>query len=94
MKRPGMNTFLSEIGIVLKLILVLPATNAQSERSFSKMKIVKDHMRTTMKQKRLNHLMVCSIYPEELDSLSICEIGNEFVNRNSRRFDTFGKFTE
>ena len=94
MKRPGMNTFLSEIGIVLKLILVLPATNAQSERSFSKMKVVKDHLRTTMKQKRLNHLMICSIYPEELDALSISEIGNEFVNRNSRRFDTFGKFTE
>ena len=43
-----------------------------------------------MKQTRLNHLMICSIYQEELDD----DIGNEFVTRNHRRFDAFGNFTE
>ena len=47
-----------------------------------------------MKQTRLNHLMICSIYQEELDDISITDIGNEFVTRNHRRFDTFGNFTE
>ena len=93
MKSPGRKEFLSEVAIVLKLILVMPATNAKSERTFSKLKLVKDYCSNTMKQTRLNHLMICSIYPEELDELSITEIGKEFVNRNHRRFDTFGNFT-
>ena len=79
MKSSEMKTFLSEIGIVLKLVLVLPATNAQSERTFSKLKFIKDYLRTTMKQPRLNHLMICNIYREELDNLSISEIANQFV---------------
>ena len=33
----------------------------------------------TMGQVRLNHLMVLSIYKEELDRLNLMEIANEFV---------------
>ena len=92
MKSSGMKVLLSEVVIVLKLVLVLPSTNAQSERSFSKLKLVKDYLSNTMKQERLNHLMICNIYKEELDNLSLSEIGNEFVDRNPRRFETFGVF--
>ena len=62
MKSPGRKEFLSEVAIVLKLILVMPATNAKSERTFSKLKLVKDYCSNTMKQTRLNHLMICSMY--------------------------------
>ena len=52
---------LSEICVIAKLILVMPATNAISERSFSALRRVKTYLRSTMKQTRLNHLMIpCS----------------------------------
>ena len=41
MKRPGYIDLLTEAATVLKLILVLPATDAQSERVFSALKRIK-----------------------------------------------------
>ena len=49
---------LSEGFKLMKLILVLPATNATSERTFSLLKLIKSNLRSTMKQSRLNHLMI------------------------------------
>ena len=43
-------TLLSEVILVMKLILVMPATNATSERSFSAMRRVKSYLRSTMAQ--------------------------------------------
>ena len=44
MKQPGVSSLLSEVSTILKLILVLPATNAQSERVFSTLHIIKDYL--------------------------------------------------
>ena len=55
---PAQRSLLSEICTVYKLILVMPATNAVSERSFSGLRRVKDYCRSTMSQCRLNNLMV------------------------------------
>ena len=52
---------------VMKLLLVMPATNATSERSFSALRRIKTYLRTTMTQQRLNHLMVhvCTSCPQD-----------------------------
>ncbi|WAR04425.1 hypothetical protein MAR_019794, partial [Mya arenaria] len=47
----------TEVVTVVKLILVMPATNATSERSFSALRRVKTCLRTNMTLERLNHLM-------------------------------------
>ena len=44
----GMQSLLSEVGRVVKLILVVPASNATSEWCFSKMKLIRDYLRSTM----------------------------------------------
>ena len=41
---------MSEVCLLLKLILVMPATNAVSERSFSALRRIKTFLRTTMTQ--------------------------------------------
>ena len=53
----GQRTLFSEVIKVLKLILVMPATNASSERSFSALRRIKTYLRNTMSQARLNHIM-------------------------------------
>ena len=52
----------SEVGILTKLLLVMPATNAVSERSLSGLHCVKTYLRSAMNQDRLNHLMVLHIH--------------------------------
>ena len=48
MKRPGYSDLMPEIATILKLIFVLPATDAESERMFSKLKLVKTTLRGTI----------------------------------------------
>ena len=38
-----------------------------------------------MTQKRLNHLLILSVYQEELDSVDITELVNDFIRRNDTR---------
>ena len=57
---PKVQSHLSEVFKVTKLILVQPATNATSEKTFSLLKLVKSYLRSTMKQSKLNHLMILS----------------------------------
>ena len=88
----GVKSLMSEVCKVMELILVLPATNSKSERSFSKMRIVKNYLRSTMSQARLNHLMILSIYPERVDDIDLMKICHEFATKNSTRMAIFGKF--
>ena len=53
----GERALLSEVCTILELIIVLPSTNAVSERSFSAMRRVKTYLRSTMGQERLNNLL-------------------------------------
>ena len=50
--------YFSEVFMLVKLILVVPATNALSERSCSALTRLKTYLRTTMCQERLNHCMI------------------------------------
>ena len=45
--------FLSEVVTAVKLLLVMPTTNANSKRSFSALKRVKTYLRSSMKDNRL-----------------------------------------
>lgn len=53
---------ISEVITHLKLILVLPSTNAASERSFSAMRRLKTYLRATMNQQRMNNLLVLLVH--------------------------------
>lgn len=75
----------------MNLILVNPATNAISERSFSAMKRVKTYLRSTMSQERLNSLMVLHVHKGKCDELVILDIANQFVNKERRKL-IFGEF--
>ena len=89
---PAAKTFYSELCTVVRLILVMPATNDVSERSFSVMRRIKSYLRSTMGQARLNHVMVLSIFQEKLDKLDLIAIANEFVSGSEHRLRFFGKF--
>lgn len=76
-----------------QLLLVIPATNATSERSFSALRRIKTYLRSTMTQARMNHLMILNYYQDLTDSLDLKEVGNDFIGANESRFETIAKFT-
>lgn len=88
---PQILSLLSEVCKIVKLILVLPASNAESERSFSKMKLVKDRLRSTMNAKKLNHFMIVAHNKDIFDNLDFEEIADEFISRTDRRQKILGK---
>ena len=88
----GQRLFYKQLCWVVRLILVLPSTNAASERSFSTMKRLKSYLRSTMGQSRLNHLMILNIYKEILDKMNLIDVAEEFVQGNEHRLQIFGKF--
>ena len=72
----------------------MPATNAVSERSFSALRRVKTYLRSTMKQTRLNHLMILHVHKDITDSLNLNDIGNEFVRCSEHRLSGIWTFLE
>ena len=80
----------ASVWTAMKLLLVMPATNASSERSFSALRRIKTYLRTTMTQQRLNSLMVLHVHKEKTDALDLLQVGREFVTGREGRLRTFG----
>ena len=83
---------MSEVARPLKLIIVMPATNAVSERSFSAMRRLKTYLRTNMSKSRLNNLMMLHVHKNRTDSLDLLLVANRFADTPHRQ-EVFGKFT-
>ena len=83
---------MSQVCKLASLILVMPATNASCERSFSSLRRVKTYLRATMTQSRLNNIMMLHIHKECTDQLNLIDLGNAFVRNSHHRETLFGKF--
>jgi len=77
---------------LVRMILVLPATNAVSERSFSAMRRTKNYLRTSMTQQRFNSVMTLHINKHYTDKLDLKAIGNEFRDMKDYRKSKFPVF--
>ena len=73
------------VTIALRILLTLPVTVASGERSFSKLKIIKNYLRSTMTQDRLVWLSTISIEKEILDNIDITSIIKDFAELKARK---------
>lgn len=69
----------------LKIFLTLPVTVAAAESSFSKLKIIKNYLRTTMGQERLTNLAMISIESELLNCISQESVMQNFAEAKARQ---------
>jgi len=83
---------LSEISPLGKLLLVMPATNAVIERSFSALKRVKTYLRSTTGDSRLKDLMMLHVHKDRTDALTLVDVANDFVGEKGNRKQFFGNF--
>ena len=73
------------VSIAYRILITVPVTVASAERSFSKLKRLRNCLRTTMLQERLNGLDMCIIEKDILDNIDLDTILNDFALRNARR---------
>ena len=71
--------------IALRIYLTLMVTNCSGERSFSKLKLIENRLRTSMKQERLVNLAIMSIESDIMRELDFSDIINDFAARKSRK---------
>jgi hypothetical protein len=60
-------------------------TVASAERSFSKLKLIKNHLRSTMSYKRLTGLLILSIEAELAQELNLENLVQDFATRKARK---------
>ena len=88
----GAKLLLPQVLVLAKLLLVMPATNATSERCFSAMNRIKTYLRNSTSDNRLNHLMFLHVHSDKTDNIKIREVTQEFVRDNQTRLRVFGRF--
>ena len=84
---------MSEVIKLAKILLVMPATNAIRERSFSALKRVKTYLKSTTTNSRMNHLMVLHVHKQRIDNTRLIDVANEFVEKAEGRKLILGQFT-
>lgn len=74
-----------EVCTALLMILTIPVTVATAERSFSKLKLIKNYLRSSMGQDRLCELGLLSIENKRARKMNLQHIIDDFAERKARR---------
>jgi hypothetical protein len=71
--------------IVYRIILTIPIKVAHCERSFSKLKLIENYLRSTMSQERLSGLAILSIENATARTIDYNDIIDEFASKRARK---------
>jgi hypothetical protein len=71
--------------VAYRIMLTIPVTVASAERSFSKLKLIKSYLRSTMSQQRLNGLALLAIEKEMLTEIDYNSLINDFASQKARK---------
>ncbi|XP_048513424.1 zinc finger MYM-type protein 1-like [Athalia rosae] len=85
LKENDVTTIFPNLVIALRILLTLPVSVASGERSFSKLKMIKNYLRSTMSQERLVGLATISIESEICESLNYNDLISEFAQIKARK---------
>ncbi|KAL6509341.1 hypothetical protein OROGR_022651 [Orobanche gracilis] len=71
--------------VAYRVLLTIHITVASAERSFSKLKLIKSYLLTSMSQDRLNGLALLSTEKNMLKNINVENIIDDFASKNARR---------
>ncbi|XP_065678240.1 uncharacterized protein LOC136093203 [Hydra vulgaris] len=71
--------------VALRILLTLPVSVASGERSFSKLKLIKNYLRSSIGQTKLKNLALISIESAMASTLDYTSVINEFAKVKVRR---------
>ena len=70
---------------IMKIFLTIPVSVATAERSFSKSKMIKNYLRSSMSQCRLQGLSILSIEANKANQINYDDAVDIFASAKSRR---------
>ncbi|KAI5020788.1 hypothetical protein ZWY2020_045676 [Hordeum vulgare] len=77
--------------IAYRILLTIYVTVATAERSFSKLKLLKSYLRSTMTQEKLNGFATIALENDVLKKINYEDIIEDFISRNTRRMTLFNR---
>lgn len=80
-----LDPILPNLVVAIRILLTIPVTVASGERSFSKLKIIKNYLRSTIGQERLVDLARISIESEFLSNLDYSDLIDDFAKIKARK---------
>ncbi|KAF3846830.1 hypothetical protein F7725_003908, partial [Dissostichus mawsoni] len=87
---PEVRGLFGQVEALVRLLLVVPASSAEVERSFSALRRLKTWLRSSMSQTRLNNVAICHVHQKKLDRLDLEGICQSFISANDKRKKAFG----
>lgn len=81
----GVQDTFPNVEVSLRIYLSLMVSNCSGERSFSKLKLIENRLRTSMAQKRLVNLVLMSLESDILRELDFQDIITHFAIQKSRK---------
>lgn len=85
----NLSSYFPNMCIALRIYLTMPVSVATGERTFSKLKIIKNYLRSTMKQERLTDLSIISIEHELCENIDIKSLIDKFAAVKARKISLF-----
>lgn len=80
----------TEVHKLLTIYLTVPMTSATAERTFPSLRRLKNYLRSTMTQKRLNSVLLLHVHQDRTDKLNLNSIAADFISNNERRKNYYG----
>lgn len=87
---PQVRLLFNQVETLIRLLLVVPASSCEAERSFG-LRRLKTWLRSTMTQKRLNSVARCNMHSSYIDKLDMYNVANDFISVHEKREQLFGK---
>lgn len=87
---PTTRLLFSEVEELLKLVMTIPISVAESERTFSCLRRLKTWLRTKSSQKRLTHAALLHYHQKSLDEIDVAAVMKEFILKTAERRAVFG----
>lgn len=81
-----LQSIFGEVCIALRIFCTLPVTVAGGERALSKLRLVKNYLRSTMSQDMLNSLALLSIESQLAKKLDFKDLFSAFANMKTRQW--------
>ena len=79
--------YLGDAHIAYRILLTIPVIVASAERSFSKLKLIKSYLRSTMSPERLSELAILLIENKMLEELEYKNLINQLTSQKTKIID-------
>ena len=79
------NDVCPSLASAIRILVTLATSIASCERSFSKLKLIKNYLRSTMTQDRLSSLVLMSVESDILDKIKDNDVIDDFAAKKTRR---------